>query len=463
MGGLTADLNASMQSLLAASECMDVTTSNIANQNTPGYVRQTVQLQESEPSGGDGSTTGVDVASIQNTRDTVLDLSINAATAQQNFSNTVSSALGPVQTVFSDTATNSVGATVDAFFNSLQQLSTSPADSSLRANVLTAAGNVASAFQSTASVISQAQQQADQSVVQSTDTANSLLQQIAATNQQISTGTALGQNVNTDQDQLANLLSQLSVIMNYQTVNSSDGLTLTTTNGTPLVVGNQAFALTNNPNSSGFNDVSAGGVDITSDISGGTLGGDLQSRDQTLATISSQLDQYAYQFAQAVNNVQTAGSDANGNPGVAMFDPPDTTTGNSTGAASSIAVALTSGSQIAAAASGGAAGDGSNLTNMIDLQNQSITNGTTPDEAFSDLTFSIGNTIAQANSDSTATGNILTQLQNQQSSVEGVSIDQESSNLMLYERSYQAAAKVISTIDTLMGNVLDMGVTDPGY
>ena len=146
--------------------------------------------------------------------------------------------------------------------------------------------------------------------------------------------------------------------MNYQTVNSSDGLTLTTTNGTPLVVGNKAYALTNTANSSGFNDVSAGGVDITSDISGGTLGGDIQSRDQTLATMSSQLDQYAYQFAQAVNNVQTAGSDGNGNAGTAMFDPPNTTTGSATGAASSIAVALTSGSQIAAAASGGASGDG---------------------------------------------------------------------------------------------------------
>jgi flagellar hook-associated protein 1 FlgK len=54
-------------------------------------------------------------------------------------------------------------------------------------------------------------------------------------------------------------------------------------------------------------------------------------------------------------------------------------------------------------------------------------------------------------------------LQNQQSSIEGVSLDEESSNLLLYERSYQAAAKVISTVDTLMGNVLDMGVTDPGY
>ena len=216
-------------------------------------------------------------------------------------------------------------------------------------------------------------------------------------------------------------------------------------------------------NSNGFNDVYAGGTDITSTIQGGTLGGNLQTRDQTLATLSTQLDQYAYQFAQAVNNVQTAGSDVNGDPVGAIFNPPDTTSGDATGAASSIAVALTSGSQIAAAAIGGASGDNSNLTQMIALQNQSIINGDTPDDAFSNLTFSIGNTISQANSNATATGNILTQLQNQQSSVEGVSLDEESSNLLLYERSYQAAAKVISTVDTLMGNVLDMGVTNPGY
>jgi flagellar hook-associated protein 1 FlgK len=460
--GLTADLNVSVQSLLATTEAMDVATTNIANQNTPGYARRTVVLEEAAPVDG-GTSTGVDVKAIQSMRDNVLDLSVNAATAQQNLSSTVSSSLSPVQSVFADTASNSIGSTIDAFFSSLQQLSTSPADDSLRASVLTTAGNVASAFQSTASVVTQAQQQADQSVVQETAQANSLLQQIAATNGEITTAQNLGQSDNSDQDQLSSLLTQLSAIVGYNTVNSSDGLTLTTSDGTPLVVGNKAYALTNQLNPSGFNDVYAGGTDITSTIQGGTLGGYLQSRDQTLATMKTQLDQFAFQFAQAVNTVQTAGSDATGNTGVALFDPPNTTTGTATGAASSISVALTSGSQIAAAASGGASGDNSNLASMIDLQNQSITNGTTPDGAFSNLTFSIGNTISQANTAATATGNILTQLQNQQSSVEGVSLDEESSNLMLYERSYQGAAKVISTIDTLMGNVLDMGVTDPGY
>jgi flagellar hook-associated protein 1 FlgK len=456
--GLSADLNISVQSLLASTESMDVTTTNIANQNTPGYARRTVVLEESAPSGNDGST-GVDVKAIQSMRDTVLDLSINAATAQQNLSSTVSSSFSALQTVFSDTASGSIGSTIDSFFSSLQQLSTSPSDGSLRSGVLTAADNVASSFQSTASVVTQAQQQANQSVVQETSNANSLLQQIAATNSAITTAQNLGQSTNSGQDQLSNLLSQLSAIMGYNTVNSSGGLTLTTSNGTPLVVGSTAYALTNSLNSSGFNDVDAGGADITSAIQGGTLGGDLQTRDHTLATLSTQLDQFAFQFAQAVNTVQTAGSDANGDAGAAIFDPPNTTSGSATGAASSIAVALTSGSQIAAAASG----DNSNLTKILALQNQSIINGNTPGDAFSNLTFSIGNTISQANSNATATGNIITQLQNQQSSVEGVSLDEESSNLLLYERSYQAAAKVISTIDTLMGNVLDMGVSNPGY
>jgi flagellar hook-associated protein 1 FlgK len=463
MSGLTSDLNVSVQSLLAATEAMDVTTTNIANVNTPGYARRTVVLEESTPAGGDGSTTGVDVKAIQSTRDSVLDMSINATTAQQNYNDTISNSLGSVQTLLSDTATGSVGSTIDQFFSALQELSTSPSDSSQRSNVLTAAQNVASSFQSTAASITQARQQADQSVVQETSRANSLLQQIATTNAAIATATALGQSDNSDEDQLSSELSQLSAIIDYQTVSSSQGLTLTTDDGTPLVVGSKAYTLTNSLNSSGYNDVLAGGVDITGSIQGGSLGGYLQMRDQVLSNLGDQLDQFAFQFAEAVNNVQSSGYDLNGNQGAAMFDPPDTGSGDATGAASSITVALTSGSQIAAASSTGASGDNSNLTAMTALQSQNIINGSTPDDAFANMSYSIGNTISQAKSNSTAAGNILAQLQNQQSSVEGVSTDEESANLVLYERSYQAAAKVISTIDTLMGNALDMGVTNPGY
>lgn len=463
MSGLSADLNVSVQSLLASTQAMDVTTTNISNMNTPGYARRRVVLEEAAATGGEGSTTGVDIKSIQSLRDSVLELRINDATAQQNLNSTVASSLSAAELVFSDTASGSIGSTLDTFFSSLQQLSTAPANNSLRSNVLTAAGNLASAFQSTASVISDSQHQMDQSVVQSTSDINSLLQQIATANGAINTAQNLGQSCNASQDQRSALLSQLSAIVDYKTVNSSDGLTLTTSDGSPLVVGSKAYPLTNSLNAKGFNDVFSGNVDITGTIQGGNLGGYLQTRDQTLANMSSQLDQFAFQFAKAVNNVQLSGSDVNGNPGLALFNPPDTISGTATGAASAIKVALTSSSQIAAATTGGASGDNSNLAKMIDLQNQSIINGSTPTTAYSNMTFSIGNTISQATTDATATGNILAQLQNQQGSVSGVSLDEESANLILYQRSFQAAAKIISTIDTLMGNLLDMGANNPGY
>ena len=448
---------------MAATEAMDVTTTNLANANTPGYARRRVVLEESAPIDPEGTTAGVDVQSIQSLRDDVLDMRINQTTSQQSHSSTLSSALSPVQVSFSDSASNSIGSTMNAFFSSLQSLSANPSDSSLRSNVLTAAENVASSFQSTASQITDAQNQIDQSVVQQTGEINSLLQQIATTNSEISSAQSLGQSCNTAEDQRSSLLTQLAGLIGYQSVNSSDGLTLTTGDGTPLVVGGKAYSLTNELGADGHQEIYAGSVDVTSSIQGGSLGGYVQARDQSLANLSSQLDNFAFEFAQAVNQVQSSGSDLNENTGAAFFDPPDTTAGNATGAASSIAVALTNGSQIAAAADGGASGDNSNLLSMIALQNQNITNGATPTEAFANLSFTIGNEISQANTDSTANGNILTQLQNQQGSVEGVSTDEESSNLILYERAYQAAAKVISTIDTLMGNVLDMGVTNPGY
>lgn len=461
--GLTADLNVALSSLMANTQAMDVTTTNIANQNTPGYARRVVVLEESEPSGLRGATTGVHVQTIQSIRDAVVDMAINANTSNENAASTLSSALGSVQTLFSDTASGSVAASIDNFFGALQQLSTSPTDTALRTNALTEASNVASSFQTTYAEIAQSRTQADRSVVQATSTANSLLKQIAVTNAEIATASQMGQADNAGQDQLASLLTQLSAIMNFQTVNSSDGLTLTTTEGIPLVVGGKAYALTNQLNSNGYNQVLAGGTDITSTISGGRLGGYIEARDQSLASLASQLNQFASQFATAVNNVQTAGTDLNGDSGAALFSYATVSPTDPTGAASSIKVALTSGAQIAASASGGAGGDNSNLMQMIALQNQGIINGNTPTTAFSNMTFEVGNTIAQANYSSTASSNIITQLKNQQGAIEGVSLDEETSNLLLYQRSYQSAAKVISVIDNLMLVLLNIGVTGGGF
>ena len=81
----------------------------------------------------------------------------------------------------------------------------------------------------------------------------------------------------------------------------------------------------------------------------------------------------------------------------------------------------------------------------------------TPIQAYGNLVFQAGSSISDANADLTASTNVLQQLQQQQSSVSGVSLDEEASNLMLYERAYQASARAISTVDQMLQTAINMG------
>jgi flagellar hook-associated protein 1 FlgK len=70
----------------------------------------------------------------------------------------------------------------------------------------------------------------------------------------------------------------------------------------------------------------------------------------------------------------------------------------------------------------------------------------------------LGDTVSSVSNESTVQQASLTQLTTQQSSLSGVSEDQEASNLTLYERSYDAAAKVFTIVDELMASALNLGV-----
>jgi flagellar hook-associated protein 1 FlgK len=154
-----------------------------------------------------------------------------------------------------------------------------------------------------------------------------------------------------------------------------------------------------------------------------------------------------------MNSINEAGTDLNGNAGGAFFTVPST---GSAGAAATISVAITDPSQIAASLNG-SAGDNSNVNAMIALQNQPIVNGQTPLNAYSNLVFQVGSDVSTAQSESTSAEAMVTQLQNQIGGVSGVDINQESVNLVQYERAYQAAAQVSSVIDDLTADAINLG------
>lgn len=151
-------------------------TRNIANVDTPGYSRQVADLVETPPVeiGNTIFGTGVELSSVTSLRDAVLDLRVNQESQQQGQLNAFIGAGQQIQTLFNETTGSGLQAPLTAFFTSLSQLSSTPSDLNARQGVLTAAQNLATAFNQTSSSLTTIQKNEDLSVTQSVDQINSL-------------------------------------------------------------------------------------------------------------------------------------------------------------------------------------------------------------------------------------------------------------------------------------------------
>ncbi len=220
-------------------------------------------------------------------------------------------------------------------------------------------------------------------------------------------------------------------------------------------MGSQSYSLQTTTGSDGMQHVlDSNGNDITDAIQGGTLGGTIAIRDQAVPSYLTQLNTLASQFASAVNAAQAQGYDANGNAGQNFFSVPS----NAAGAAAGLSVVLTDPSQIAMS-SDGSSGSNGNVANLSAALTNALPSGQSATQMYADLVFQVGNDGSNASTQSSAIGQNLLQLTNQQSSVSGVSIDEETTNLIRYQTAYEAAARIVSTIQLLNSVTLNMGAS----
>jgi flagellar hook-associated protein 1 FlgK len=459
MGSLSASLNIALQSLLAEQGAIETTSNNIANVNTSGYSRQRADLAETPPVQIGSLTfgTGVKIADVTSLRDSILDLRVNQETQQQGQLGAFISSGQQIQGLFNETAGTGLQAPLTAFFNSLSQLSTNPSDLNVRQAVITAAQNLSRAFNQTSGNLNTLQRNVDLSVTQSVNQINTLTSQIAVVNAQVSSATSVGQNPGPFIDQRQQLINQLSNLVDVSQIDAGHGsLTLTTTNGAPLVVGGQNFLLNTQPDPvTGLQHIFSQGTDITAKITAGQLAGQLQIRDQEIPSTLSSLDTLASNLAISVNTQHQGGFDLNGAAGGTFFNAPPV---GGVGAASSLTVAITDPTKIAA--SGGPApgtpGDNTNANALLALQNQNIIAGATPLNYYSGLVFKLGNDVSSAQINQQSGGQVLQQIKNLQDGVSGVDINEEAANLIRFQNAYQASAKIASTIDTLLQVTINM-------
>jgi len=451
MIGLNGSLSIASEALSAQYAGLEVANNNIANANTPGYTRQEVSLSSAASlQNGVSVDEGVTYNGYTSVRDEVLNLEINAKTSDNGSLTAQNAALTQVNTAFSGT-TSGIGASISKLFSDLLALSTNPSDPSARQVVLTDANQLVGDFHQGAAALSSAATSSDRQVTSTVAQINQLTQQIASLNGQLATVTG-GQQGGALEDQRDLLTTQLAQLVGIASTQTDTTPTLTTTNGSPLVVGNTSYALQVTTASDGTAHVlDSQGNDVTNKLTGGTLAGAITMRDSTLPGLSQQLDTLATQFATAMNAAQASGYDANGIAGTAMFSLP--TDGSS--AAAGIGVALASGASIAASSDGSGNSSG-NLQALLAVQTTNLPGGATPTDSYANLVDNIGSAGAQVSTNLTATTASLQQLTTQQSSESGVSIDEETTNLIRYQQAYTAAAKVISTLTDLYTVLMNM-------
>ena len=451
---LNSILAVAASALSAQETAIQVTDNNIANAQTAGYSRETVALTETAPqqtAGGEALGTGVDVSGIQSVRASLLSLSIQQQSSAQTSAAAQENALTSVQALFPDTG-SSIGTALSSFFTSLSALSTNPSSTADRQTTLSDSDSLALAFNTVADGLSTAQVSLNSQVTGDVTRINQLAAQIAALNPQIAAASAGGEDAGSLQDQQSQLELQLSQLTNISVTSTAQGDTISTGNGSALVVGSQSSALSTSTDASGMVQVlDSQGNTITSAISGGDLGGSITARDVTIAGIADQVDTLAYQFANAVNTAQAAGYDQNGNPGANLFTVPT----SATGAAAALGVNTTDPTAIAAG-SDTSSGSSGNIANLMAVQTAALPLGSDPTDAYANIVNQVGNAVSTASTDSSALTLSLTQLTNEQGSISGVSTDEESSHLIVYQQAYEAAAEVVSKVQTLYTITLEM-------
>ena len=354
----------------------------------------------------------------------------------------------------SDTAgSTEIGTAVNAFFTSLTSLSGNPSDAASRQGVLSAAGALASAFNTASTQLAAVQSTVNSQLKSSVSAINALTATIATLNGQIGSNSPTA-DAGTLEDQRQQAIAQLSQYVGLDQVQTEgNGITLTTTGGTALVSGQTAYALST---------VSAGGTtqvrdttgaDVSAGITGGSVGGQLQAQNTDLPAVSNALDEVAYRIASAVNTQNQAGLDANGRAGAAIF----AVTPTSAGAAAAISVIATSAGAVAAAGQGEGSLGNTNANALANLALTTDSSGQTIAGQFAALLGNVGTASSAVQEQSTAQAALLTQLTSQRDSLSGVSLDEEAANLTQYQRSYEAAAKLFSILDSLMTASINLG------
>jgi flagellar hook-associated protein 1 FlgK len=438
MGDLALSIAAS--GLDAQQAAMDTISENLTNASTPGYVAESAQLTTNP--GGDllGVGDGVRVVGVTQNSDGLL--ATNAQQTQGVLSQTTAlqQILQGAQSVFPVSTTSGIASDLSTFWQAWDAVSQDPSNPAPRTQVVDDAQNLASDFQQASQQISNLQDNAQSQVTTSVAQVNTVLQQVATLNGQITKTEGSGAPANSLIDQQNQLMGELASSLGAVAVPQTDGTVNVDVGGVTLVQGTWSDTV---KTTGGTGDMSlvAEASGTTIPASSGSMAGQLAAINQYLPAYQSQLDAAANDLASTVNTQLASGYTATGasGSGYPMFE-------GSGAAGLTVNSAIVNNTQLIAA---------SDTSTMPDATNNGgNAQDTGPDQQYQALIQGLGTQVQAVNSQVTSQTSVANAAQENLQAIEGVNTNDEMVQMLTFQQAYQASAKLVSTVDTMMQSLI---------
>ena len=452
-------INIALSSLLAQQRALDTVGNNVANVNTPGYRRQEAVLTPGPvypPAGANGLLmggqwgSGVEVQMIRRAQDAYLDL--HARTVNQEMAQWQSaySALQEVEAIIAQTPDSSLGALLDRFWNAWQDLSAHPEELSARVNVRQQGINLSEAMRQTVAQLRESQAGIDLVLTGKVEEINRLAAETASLNRQIAAAQAEGRQPNDLLDRRDQALSQLADLVGITAFATDRGDVIASIGGRPLIQGSEWYAVTAATRPDGHIELRWQEDGAALNVQGGEVFGRTQVRDAAIPGYLAQLDALASNLIAGVNALHQGGYGMDGSTGIDFFAPGATAADINLSAA-----VLADARAVAAASTADAPGDGSLALALAQVRDQALIGGLTLNEAFRSLMGEVANTTRSAADTLAAKQVSLQQATLRQQSLYGVSLDEEMTNMIMYQHAYEAAARLMATLDEMLRTLIE--------
>jgi flagellar hook-associated protein 1 len=462
MSGLFSGLEIGKRALLSSQLAMTTIGHNMANVDTPGFSRQRVSLTSSEPFetpwGNAGS--GVKITGIEHIRDHFLTGQFRNESGSRGHWEYMSKTVSQIEGFFNEPQENSLGDALDKFWQSWESLANNPDNSASRASLVEEANSLVNTFHQLDGQMTKLRQNVDQDIKGKVYELNQLGAQIANLNLQISfqeLGTNKANDLRDQRDLLIDNLSQMADVTILERANGQSAVligAMAFVDGSELLeVGTQVEAKDGNTTTK----IIWANTDVEIKFNNGQLHAMMEARDNTIPNFKSKLDELARGIVENVNSVHFAGYGLDGETERNFFDPQFTDAAHI-----SLDINILENTDNIAASTSGGPGDGSNALSIASILNQDRvmdSGSSTISEFYGSLVGKLGVETQQAATYESNYGLLVQQIENQRQSVQGVSLDEEMTNLVRFQNAYKAAARVITAMDEALQTIISgMGV-----